>query len=95
MIKQLVRLGFQITKIFDGVYYVIGALFDTQIIVSSELDDNENKWIKALRIDISKTLYMSVYEDIDKNLNEVQRKMADNVLHTITDANEQLINIWK
>ena len=95
MMKQLVGLGFEIEKRYDGIYYIKGALFDTQIIVSSELDDRENKWIKSLNRNISKTLYMSIYEDMSQSLDENQIKMADNIMHVVSDANEEIIKKWK
>ena len=95
MMKQLVGLGFEIEKRYDGIYYIKGALFDTQIIVSSELDDRENKWIKSLNRNISKTLYMSIYEDMSQSLDENQIKMADNIMHVVSDANEENIKKWR
>lgn len=65
------------------------------MIVSSELDDTENKWIKALSSHISKTLYISLYDDIDHKLNENEKKMADVVTQLVSTINRDTIQEWK
>jgi len=81
--------------VYDGIYYISNFLFDIQLIVSSELDDIENKWIKSLSSNISKTLYISLYNDIKNELDENEQKMADVVTQLVSTVNKDTIQEWK
>ncbi len=95
MFKALSKEGFTITMEYKGVYYIHGNLFNTQVIVSSELNDTENKWLKSLRRNIPKTLYKELCNDIQYELSNQEKEMADNVMQVIASANADAIQIWK
>ncbi len=95
MFKALSKEGFTITMEYEGVYYIHGNLFNTQVIVSSELNDTENKWIKSLKRNIPKTLYEGLCDDIQHKLSNQEKEMADNVMQVVSSANADAIQIWK
>ncbi len=95
LLRLLDELGFEVSKYYNGIYYIANALFDMQIIVSSELSDSENKWIKALKFDISKKLYLSLCEDIAMRFNDIEKEIADNIMQVVATANNDSINEWK
>jgi hypothetical protein len=44
MLKELEKAGFKVEKKYDGVYYITGSIFPTQILVTSKLDkENQHK----------------------------------------------------
>lgn len=95
LIETLRDNNINVTKEYNGIYYISNLLFDIQLIVSSELDDIENKWMKALSSHISKTLYISLYDDIDHKLDENEKKMADVVTQLVSIVNRDTIQEWK
>ena len=95
LLKTLSNDGYKIEDKGNGIYYVKGFPFDIQIIVSSKLDKKENKWLSSLNTDISYELYLSLYSEKDKELNEREKEMADNVLQVVTQANANAIKKWK
>ncbi len=95
LFNSLRELGFAISTYCKGIYYIGNGLFDTQIVVSSELDGYDNKWIKALKFNISKNLYLSLCKDISMELNEIEKEFADNIMQVVSTANNERINEWK
>ena len=95
LIEILRDNNIEVTKEYSGIYYISNFLFDIQLIISSELDDTENKWIKALSSHISKTLYISLYDDIDHKLDENEKKMADVVTQLVSTVNRDTIQECK
>ena len=77
-----------------GIYYVNGAMFPVQIIVSSELDVDMHVQLKALTDRLEESLlrqYLlqaSTFEGREKNL-------ADIVLQVIVNSNMEKVREWK
>ncbi len=95
LFKELVELGYSITDTYNGIYYVSGVMFHMQIIVTSELDKEEYKWITSLKTHISRKQYLELYSSSRNLPDEKQREMADVVLQLVTSANASVINEWK
>ena len=55
MIQHLKNFrGLNLARIEPGIYYIIGDAFPIQLLITNELDPNENRWIQSLRNDITK-----------------------------------------
>ena len=87
--------GYLIEHTYKGIYYIKGSMFEVQIIVSSELDTSEYKWITALSDNIQQTQYLDLYHERDDNLNENEKGLADTVIQLVTSVNEESVRKWK
>ena len=55
MIQHLKNFrGLNLARIEPGIYYIIGDAFPIQLLITNELDPNENRWLQSLRNDITK-----------------------------------------
>lgn len=95
LINTLTNLGFNVTQAEKGIYRIHNSLFDTQIIVTSNLDITNNNWLKSLCTNISKDLYLSLYNDIQNNFNDTEKSIADPVIQLVSTANQDIIKAWK
>lgn len=87
--------GFTVTQNAPGIYYITGPImFTTQVIVSSELNEQNHIALKALTNRISKTLYMH-YTAYLKQKKGSSYKLADMVMQPISQSNSKKINSWR
>jgi hypothetical protein len=94
MLKELEKAGFKVEKKYDGVYYITGSIFPTQILVTSKLDKENQKWLKSLTKDITETEYLDITNSFQQ-LTEENKKYADIVYQAVISANESKIEQWK
>ena len=94
LMQELEKSGYECKKEAAGIYYVNGAMFPVQIIVSSELDTDMHVQLKALTDHLDETLMrqylleVSAFEEREKNL-------ADVVLQVIVNSNMEKVQKWK
>ena len=94
LMHELEKSGYGYKKEAAGIYYVNGAMFPVQIIVSSELDVDMHVQLKALTDRLEESLlrqYLlqaSTFEGREKNL-------ADIVLQVIVNSNMEKVREWK
>ena len=94
LLGELEKSGYGYKKEAAGIYYVNGAMFPVQIIVSSELDVDMHVQLKALTNHLEESLlrqYLlqaSTFEGREKNL-------ADIVLQVIVNSNMEKVREWK
>ena len=94
LMQELEKSGYGCKKETAGIYYVNGAMFPVQIIVSSELDVDMHVQLKALTDRLEESLlrqYLlqaSTFEGREKNL-------ADIVLQVIVNSNMEKVREWK
>ena len=94
LLGELEKSGYGYKKEAAGIYYVSGAMFPVQIIVSSELDVDMHVQLKALTDRLEESLlrqYLlqaSTFEGREKNL-------ADIVLQVIVNSNMEKVREWK
>ena len=94
LLGELEKSGYGYKKEAAGIYYVNGAMFPVQIIVSSELDVDMHVQLKALTDRLEESLlrqYLlqaSTFEGREKNL-------ADIVLQVIVNSNMEKVREWK
>lgn len=72
-------------RIEPGIYYITGDPFPIQLLVTKELNPNENRWLQSLRNDVSKP------EEITTLLKEYEKnkssKLYQAAMNVITRAN--------
>ena len=94
LMHELEKSGYGCKKETAGIYYVNGAMFPVQIIVSSELDTDMHVQLKALTNHLEESLMrqyllqVSTFEGREKNL-------ADIVLQVIVNSNMEKVREWK
>ena len=94
LLGELEKSGYGYKKEAAGIYYVNGAMFPVQIIVSSELDVDMHVQLKALTNHLEESLMrqyllqVSTFEGREKNL-------ADIVLQVIVNSNMEKVREWK
>ena len=94
LMQELEKSGYGCKKEAAGIYYVSGAMFPVQIIVSSELDMELHVQLKALTDRLEESLLhqyllqVSTFEGREKNL-------ADIVLQVIVNSNMEKVREWK
>ena len=94
LMHELEKSGYGCKKETAGIYYVNGAMFPVQIIVSSELDTDMHVQLKALTNHLEESLLrqyllqVSTFEGREKNL-------ADIVLQVIVNSNMEKVREWK
>lgn len=95
LIESLTKENIKINQVYDGIYYISNLLFDVQLIVSSELNNNENKWLMSLSYNLSQALYISLYDEIKNKLDDNEKKMADVITQLVSTVNKDIIHEWK
>lgn len=78
--------GYQIQKIEDGIYYIIGDRFPIQIVCLNQLSENENLWLKCLtsRLDRVETAEHLLKE----YKNHINNRLYQSVMNMIVRTNE-------
>lgn len=78
--------GYQIQKIEDGIYYIIGDRFPIQIVCLNQLSENENLWLKCLtsRLDKVETAEYLLKE----YKNHINNRLYQSVMNMIVRTNE-------
>jgi hypothetical protein len=72
---------YTVKNVLPGIYYVEGDTSPTQILVSTELPEEENVWLTSLRKDLTE-------EQINRVLVATEgREKVDAYIHTIIEAN--------
>ncbi len=96
LIKLLKLCGMAVEEKYPGIYYVTGRLpFDTQIIVSGRLEQQDNIWLKSLVDCIDNTTYAALVELASTLSEQGDKDCADAVLEVVSGANFQQVEGWK
>lgn len=82
---------YRITNPYPGIYYIKKAgFFDTQIIVSRELNFESHVWLSSLTIDIEPKETIELMESYEEIVTKTERKFADSVVATVLEANPEV-----
>ena len=86
MIQHLKNFrGLNISHIEPGIYYITGDAFPIQLLITNELNPNENRWLQSLRNDITKIEEIEpLFKEYENNKSSTLYQSAINV---ITRAN--------
>ena len=94
LMQELEKSGYGCKKETAGIYYVNGAMFPVQIIVSSELDTEMHVQLKALTNHLEESL-MRQYLLRVSAFSEREKNLADVVLQVIVNSNMEKVQKWK
>lgn len=99
LIKDLIEHGYTVLEQPYNIYYIEGAQFPIQIVVtkpSNDCQDDEKGiiWLNALSPNISKDLFYDFLSNI-KDLDTRHGMFADTISSIVSDANEEKIETWK
>ena len=99
LIKDLMEHGYMVLEQPNNIYYIEGAQFPVQIVVtkpSNDCQDDEKGiiWLNALSPNISKDLFYDFLSNI-KDLDTRHGMFADTISSIVSDANEEKIETWK
>lgn len=99
LIKDLTEHGYTVLEQPNNIYYIEGAQFPIQIVVtkpSRDCQDDEKGiiWLNALSPNISKNLFYDFLTNI-RDLDTIHGMFADTISSIVSDANEENIETWK
>lgn len=99
LIKDLIEHGYTVLEQPNNIYYIEGAQFPIQIVVtkpSKDCQDDEKGiiWLNALSPNISKNLFYDFLTSI-RELDTRHGMFADTISSIVSDANEEKIETWK
>lgn len=96
LMKWLESNGYTITDVSRGIYYVYkDGFFDTQIIVSKELSQEEHLWVVSLTRNIQRETAKRLAIQTRSFSGKSEREYADSVLSVAIEANKKEFGILK
>ena len=78
--------GYQITRVEDGIYYIIGDKIPIQMILTKELSEKHNLWLKSLTDDLEGA--DTVRRLIEQYGEHKENKLYKSVMNLIVRANQ-------
>ncbi len=80
--------NYKVTLIEDGIYYIFGDFFPIQLILTSELSEEHNFWLKNLTDDLKeKATAEKMLREYEKHPKD---KLYESVMDIVIHANEQI-----
>ena len=92
LMHELEKSGYGCKKETAGIYYVNGAMFPVQIIVSSELDTEMHVQLKALTNQLNETVMRQYLLEVSA-FAEREKNLADIVLQVIVNGNMEKVRL--
>lgn len=87
------RLSCTVSNPYPGIYYITGSImFATQIIVTSELDDDHHVWLKSLSRHATPEIFLRAFEAQMHLQTEEARTYALSVTDVMLNANPSLLD---
>ena len=81
-------LKYEIVKVDKGIYYILGAIFPIQLILTSELSEKSNFWLRNLTNNLKEeNEVVELATEYEKNRNNVLYKA---MMDVIVRANKEL-----
>ena len=88
--------NYHITNPYPGVYYVKKeGMFDTQIVVGAELQDEEQIWLKAMVPNAESDVLISFVKKMERELKQGNKNLMDSVFQVVTKANKETMKQLK
>ncbi len=85
--------GYLVPNPYNGIYYVKKeGFFDTQVIVSKELDSQEHVWLRSLQKNLSGAEILDLLSAAQGLGDEEDKQSADSVLDVMAKANQEKLN---
>ena len=92
MFKAMKKMGLEIEERYPGIYYISGkqALFDTQIIVTKQLEKETHRTLRVLSKHVQEEDVRAFVEKAGKMTEPGDRNNIDAVLHVSVSANREI-----
>ena len=91
LLKELESRGYRFEMSTDGIYILRNFyLFDVQIIVGKELNQQEHVWIKSLSHHLKRGEAEKLVTEITQKRTKYEKELADDVLQIAVHENEQI-----
>lgn len=88
--------GYEIIKAFPGIYYVKkDGFFDTQVIVSCQLEGESHVWMKSLTDTLQRQNATNLLKNLKTLTGNAEKKYGDSILNVAMQANPLSFDIWK
>ena len=88
--------GYQINEVYKGIYYVEGEnLFLTQIIVSSQLSEESQKWLTLLSSNLERKDAERIVSQIEELTGRNEKMYGDSVLQVAVKENRKMFDRLK
>ena len=81
--------GFQVEKAYPGVYYISNGVFPTQLIVTDELEKQENSWLQYLTRDVDNEMIREMTREEKGFQTQREKEAACSVLSIAYAANKE------
>ena len=81
------EIGYQITRVEDGIYYIIGDKIPIQLILTKELSENHNLWLKNLTDNLEDP--EMVNRLIEQYAKHKENSLYKSVMNLIVRANQE------
>lgn len=93
LFKYLKECDVEIKIPYKGIYYLYGSRipFQTQIIVTKELDNEKHKWLRALSGKLEAQDFKNLLDGISSLDGKMEKEYADSILETALKANKNLV----
>lgn len=96
LFKYLEKRDYIISLEYPGIYYVRkSGFFDTQIVVTRELDEDLHIWLRSLTMNLDKTSAEKLISRIQLLTNKDEKENADSVLKVAVEANDSWFEMLK
>lgn len=96
LMRYLKECGYIAERVFPGIYYISGkTMFPIQLLVTKDLDKDENIWLHSLRNDISRETYTELLASVEKLGPKDRELYGEAILQVVTNANDVKIEKWK
>ncbi len=97
MFKSMKNLGLEIKERYPGIYYISGkqALFDTQIVVTKQLDNETHRTLRVLSKHTTKEDVQAFIKNAAKISEPGDRNNVDAVMQVSVSANKEIYEAIK
>ena len=90
LIKALEQEGYKVARMYPGIYYIEGALpFKTQLLVTSELPKEENRWLTMLakNLSVEDVRNLVMYAKAGSRRSQYEAECIDSVMQVAAREN--------
>ena len=92
LLSYFTERGFQVTQKYAGIYYVMKeGLFDTQVVVTGELEEEDQIWLRAMTPNLEQKTMERFVMKATGALNQGWRNLMDSVLEVVLAVNEDYV----
>ncbi len=96
LLRWFRRNGYDVTETYPGIYYITkDGFFPTQVIVSKRLSPENQKWLTALRQNLTPADLERVIKQLNELVDNAEKIYGDSVWQVAMTENKSLINQLK